>query len=361
VLTNASFTFQPSGGNGDYHLNTSLQLDAGAGWNFFSGNGGNNTGTALGGTVTFNGPTHLQTGDSTITLTNVISGPGGFVWDNYNNQLIFSAVNTYSGPTVIGNGRNLVLTGNGSISGSSLIFFGGNNPANNSLDVSGRSDQTLTLASGQTLAGIGAINGKLVVAPGATLSPSGTNTLLGITAGAYSTGTITVSNSVTLGGTTVIKLNGSGINDTIQSSGAITYGGTLNLVNINGAPLAVGNSFEVFSATNYTGSFTDIIPATPGTGLAWDTSQLNIGFVSVVSAGGSGPVIGGVTVSGGNLVFSGTGGTATDTYRVLTTTNLATANWVPVWTNTFDASGNFRVTNTIIPGVAQQFYRIQQP
>ncbi|HXI69986.1 MAG TPA: hypothetical protein VNN22_06465 [Verrucomicrobiae bacterium] len=36
--------------------------------------------------------------------------------------------------------------------------------------MSGPSDQTLTLASGQTLAGVGAINGSLVILPGATLS-----------------------------------------------------------------------------------------------------------------------------------------------------------------------------------------------
>jgi hypothetical protein len=359
VLTNASFTFQPSGGNGDYHLNTALQLDTGAGWNFYSGNGGANSGTTIGGTVTFNGLTHLQIGDSTITFTNVISGPGGFVWDNYNNQLVFTAVNTYSGPTAIGDGRNLVLTNNGSISDSSLIFLGGSNPANNSLDASGRSDQTLTLASGQTLAGIGSINGNLVVSAGATLSPAGTNTLLGITSGANSTGTIVVSNNVTLDGATVLKLNGSGVNDAVQSSGSITYGGTLNLVNISGAPLAVGNSFQIFNAQSYAGSFAGINPPTPGAGLAWDISQLNLGFVSVVTAG-TGPVIGGVRTSNGNLVFSGTGGPANGTYYVLMTTNLAPANWVPVGTNTFDASGNFSVTNAIIPSVSHEFYRIEQ-
>ena len=47
----------------------------------------------------------------------------------------------------------------------------------------------LDLAS-QTLAGIGTINGKLVVSAGAIISPAGTNTTIGITAGANSTGTI---------------------------------------------------------------------------------------------------------------------------------------------------------------------------
>src|SRR5258705_8508252 len=137
----------------------------------------------MNGTYTLNGMVRMQIGDSTVTFTNVISGPGGFVWDNYNNQVVFTASNTYAGPSVIGDGRTLALTGNGAISQSSLIFFGGNSLASVRLDVSGRPDQTLTLAGGQTLAGIGMINGKLSMAAGATLSPAGTNTTLGITAG----------------------------------------------------------------------------------------------------------------------------------------------------------------------------------
>ena len=82
--------------------------------------------------------------------------------DIYNHAMIFSAANIYSGPTIIGDGPQVWLAGNGSISHSSLIFFGGSNPSSVHMDVTGRSDQTLTLASGQTLAGIGAINGKLV-------------------------------------------------------------------------------------------------------------------------------------------------------------------------------------------------------
>src|SRR6267154_279350 len=107
--------------------------------------------------------------------------------------MVLSASNTYSGPTIIGSSGNSVevsLVGNGSISHSSLIFFGGNNSSSTHVDVSGRTDKTLTLASGQTLAGIGTVNGSLIVAFGATLSPAGTNTTIGITTGANAIGTI---------------------------------------------------------------------------------------------------------------------------------------------------------------------------
>src|SRR6185295_14022995 len=102
----------------------------------------------------------------------------------------------------IGNGLKLVLSGNGSISQSSLIFFGGTDANSARLDVSGRPDKTLTLASGQTLAGIGAVAGNLAVSANATLSPAGTNTSLGITTGATPTGSISATNDVVLLGTT---------------------------------------------------------------------------------------------------------------------------------------------------------------
>jgi autotransporter-associated beta strand protein len=75
------------------------------------------------------------------------------------------------------------------------------------------------------------------------------------------------------------------------------------------------------------------------------------------------PVISSTTVSGGNLIFSGTGGTANAGYSVLTTTNLVTplANWTLLSIGSFDGSGAFSVTNAISSGTAQNFYRIRTP
>jgi autotransporter-associated beta strand protein len=375
IGTNCQLIFYNGGFNGSIHVlsggivyiynpgvafnGSNLIFENTAQWVTYYNPGTNTISSA----VTLNGVAHFIIGDHNMVYTNVISGPGGFVEDYYDEEMVFSASNTYSGPTIIGsvgNSPEVALTGNGSISQSSLIFFGGTNPAVAHIDVSGRSDQTLTLASGQTLAGIGGINGSLVVSPGATISPAGTNTTIGITTGANSTGTIGVANSITLNGTTIIKLNGSGVNDSIQSpGGGITYGGTLSLVNISGSPLAVGNSFQIFSATSYAGSFASITPATPGTGLAWGTSQLNIGVLNVIAE----PSITSVAVSGGNLVFSGTNGTAGGPFYVLTTTNLTIplTNWVTLSTNSFNANGTFSVTNAIAPGTPQRFYVIKSP
>jgi Concanavalin A-like lectin/glucanases superfamily len=322
-------------------------------------NGGNNP---INNQVTLNGVAHWVLGDHTESFSNVVSGVGGFVLNYYNHEVVFSSSNTYSGPTVIGSdgeSPEVALAGNGSISHSSLIFFGGSDPTVPHIDVSGRSDQTLTLTSGQTLAGVGGINGSLVVSPGATLSPSGTNTVITITStSTNAVGAIAASANVTLGGTTVIKLDGSGSNDMVEAAASITYGGTLNLVNISGSPLAAGNSFQIFNAATYSGSFSGgITPATPGSGLAWNTSQLSSGVISVVSA--SQPVISGTGVSGGNLVFTVTGGNSGDTLYVLTRTNLLKGGWVTNATYQYGALGSLTVTNAINKGIPAQFFMIQ--
>lgn len=377
VGTNCQLQFYSGGFNGSLHVlsgataflwsapgafnGNTITLEQGASWQSYYGSSTEPVNSAL----TLNGVVRFVVGDHYMTYTNVINGPGGFVLDNFNHAMVLFASNTYSGPTVIGSvgaGPAVALAGDGSISHSSPVFFGGNDPGVVRMDVSGRSDQTWTLASGQTLAGVGAINGSLVVSAGATVSPGGTNTTLGITTGSNPIGTLAASDNVTLNGTTVIKLNGSGTNDVIQAAATIHYGGTLNLVNISAGPLAAGDSFPIFSAAVHSGVFAGISPSTPGAGLAWDTNQLGSGILGVV-AQGTGPIISSARISGGNLIFSGSGGTINGSYYVLSSTNASTplANWTPVATNHFDASGNFSVTNTVNSGKPQQYYLLHLP
>jgi alpha-galactosidase len=336
-------------------FDANVLLDEGAQWVFLFGSGSQ----TMNGAWQLNGLTHLLVGDSTVTFTNVISGPGGFVWDAFNDNLVFTAANTYSGPTVIGNGLKLTLNNSGSITHSALIFFGGTDANAPRLDVTGRSDATLTLTAGQTLAGIGTVQGNLVVSPAATVSPAGTNTSLGITTGANAIGTIAATGNVTLNGTTVIKL-AAGTNDIVQAGSQIVFSGTLKLVSL-GAPPIAGDSFPIFNAPGYFGAFTNIIPASPGLGLAWDLTQLNTGRIGVVSVPVTPPAITETILAPSGLVFAGTGGVPGLTFQVLTTTNLGVPlnNWFVADTNTFDATGNFRLTNQISPNVPQQFYRLR--
>ncbi|HWY32770.1 MAG TPA: hypothetical protein VNX46_18545, partial [Candidatus Acidoferrum sp.] len=327
-------------------------LESNANFNTFGASAGS-ANYGLTGSITLNGIAHILVGETNLIFSNPIGGPGGFVWDAYNHNIVLQAANTYSGPTVIGGALTLVLSGNGSISHSSLIWLGGA-----TIDVSGRPDNTLALTSGQTLAGIGTISGQLIVPVGAVISPAGTNITLGLTEGSSITGTITAGNNITLGGSSIFKLNGSGVSDEVVSSTRITYGGTITLANVSGAPLAVGNSFQLFSAPSMTGSFSSISPATPGAGLAWDTSQLNtLGTIGII-AGASQPVVKSVRVSNGSLIFSGNNGTSGGNYAVLTATNITTplTLWTSLVTNSFDNTGAFSVTNAISSGTPHQYF-----
>ena len=334
-------------------FNADVTLDDGTQCVFLYGSGGQ----TMNGPWRLNGMAHLQIDGSAVTFTNVISGPGGFVWDGFNSNLVFTAANTYGGPTIIGDGLKLVLSGIGSISQSSLIFFGGTDANSVRLDVSVRPDQTLVLTGGQSLAGIGAIAGNLVVSAGATLSPAGTNTSLGVTVGANSTGTISATSNIVLLGTTVLKLNGSGTNDSVHAGGLLAFGGTFNLVNINPAPLAAGDSFQIFSAASYSSAFSNIVPTTPGPGLAWDLTKLNTGRIGVVSQ----PLINFTALSANAIVLGGDHGVPNLSFRVLTATNLFIPMnaWTLLSTNAFDAFGNFQVTNPINVGAQQQFFLIR--
>ena len=159
-----------------------------------------------------------------------------------------------------------------------------------------------------------------------------------------------------------MELNKTGAtSDQISGATSITYGGTLSVTNLAGS-LAPGDSFKLFTAGSYGGTFAAITPATPGAGLGWDTSGLTNGTLRIVAAA-VGPTIGGITVSGGKVVISGQNNTgAGGTYHILTTTNvvLPVTNWVVLTNGTFDNSGNFSSTNAVGTN-AQRYYRLQVP
>jgi methionine-rich copper-binding protein CopC len=64
----------------------------------------------------------------------------------------------------------------------------------------------------------------------------------------------------------------------------------------------------------------------------------------------------------GNVVLSGTGGTAGQSYAVLSATNvtLPMASWTPLVTTVFGPGGSFSYTNVVNPGTPKLFLRIKQ-
>lgn len=349
VMSGATVEFRPQTANVYYAC--PLTLEDSSDMNLFNGSG--TIGTVLLGPVVLNGFVHFQVGDSTCTVSNVISGPGGFYWDNYNNTLVFTATNTYQGVTDIRSGRTLALHGNGSILTSTNILLG----TNTTLDASGRVDGTLTLGNQTFASAAGAsssIAGMLDAGSGSTLVPGGSG----------ATGTLMVSSNIVLQGTLAMDLDQAGSTNDVVTAGAnsaITYGGTLDLTTITGT-LAAGQTYKLFNAGSYTGAFAAISPATPGAGLLWNTNSLiTSGTLGVVPA--VVPVITGISLSGATLTLTATNGEASASFVLLSTTNLTLplAQWTPVLTNSFDASGNLNLsTNVVSPGVAAQFFMLVQ-
>ncbi|MGN6554879.1 MAG: beta strand repeat-containing protein [Verrucomicrobiota bacterium] len=258
------------------------------------------------------------------------STPDGGLIKNGTGTLTLTAASSYSGPTLVNNGTLLV---NGWIGPT-----------------------TVSVESGATIGGSGLISGNVTVKPNGTATAGAANVV----------GTLTVVGDLTLqaGATAFMELNKAAvINDQIRASGAtpttITYAGTLALTNLSGS-LAPGDTFKLFSASNYVGSFSAIIPETPGFGLGWDTNALaTSGTLAVVAVAVPVPQITTFGVAGGNLTLSGTNGPANQPYVVWTSTDVALprASWTPVATNYFDASGNFSYTNSV-SSEPQRFYLI---
>ena len=149
--------------------------------------------------------------------------------------------------------------------------------------------------------------------------------------------------------------------DQLNIGDTATFGGTLDVVLIDGFVPAAGRVFHLINAGARLGSFATIsLPDLPG-GLEWQNSLAADGTITVIAPGGSGPQFSSVVLSGLGLIFAGTGGVTNGSYVLLSSTNLATPliNWIPVSTNPFDASGNFLLTNTINPARPREFYRLE--
>ena len=258
--------------------------------------------------------------------------------------MILSGTNGYTGNTTVTSGT-LALMGSGSVTNSANLAIA----TGATLDVSGRADGKLTLVSGQTISGSGTVNGLLQVNSGATVAPGA------------GLGILTVSSNVVLQGTTLMELNKTAAtNDVLQTSRALTYGGTLSLTNLSGT-FANGDNFKLFSAASYSGSFTKLAPVIPAINFAWNTNGLTNGILSVVSSPTTPPQFGSIVMSGTNLFLSGMNGLPNWPCVLLSATNLALPlnQWTAVATNQFDAGGNLNYTNSKSANASQVFYRLQ--
>ena len=258
----------------------------------------------------------IQNGSATVGIVKTNSG-----------FLTLSGTETFSGPTAVSNG---VLIVNGTVTSSPITVY-----------------------SGATLSGAGIIKAPVSILPGATLAPGPT--------GSASIGSLTISNSLTLAGTTTLALNKSAqTNDSIRGLSSVSYGGTLSVVNLGGA-LNAGDTFTLFQSSTYGGAFSLVSLPPLFAGLAWNTNSLAInGTISVMST--VPPTITSVVQLGdANFQISGTGLPGVN-YQLLTTTNLTPPIlWLPLTNQTADGAGAFQFIDWNATNFPQQFYQITGP
>jgi hypothetical protein len=161
-----------------------------------------------------------------------------------------------------------------------------------------------------------------------------------------------------------MELNKSGVvltNDVLTVMGNLAFGGALKVTHA-GTALASGDSFQLFTSPAMSGAFASFALPPLNPGLTWDLASVHSsGWLTVVS--NSTPVITTTSLSGGNMILSGTGGAPGALYLVIGSTNVALplASWQPVATNLFSASGNFTFTNAVNQSLQGQFLRLIVP
>ncbi len=223
------------------------------------------SGSGLTGSIDLSGGTNTLTignGSSEIDLSlNVPLANGAFTKAGVGTMELKTA-SSYSGGTIVSAGRLLVNnpSGSGTGSGAVVVNLG-------------------------TLGGTGTISGVVTVNASGTLAPGNISQI----------GTLKLSSAPVLGGTTSMRINrnnGTPLCDRIAlSGGTLSYGGALQISN-EGAALTGGETFTLFSAPAFAGSFSTYDLPTLGPGMNWYIGHLTVnGSISVNRS----PVAGGAT------------------------------------------------------------------
>jgi len=232
-------------------------------------------------------------------------------------------------------GTNNTYSGGTTVNGGTLLI--------NNIAGSGAGSGSLAVNAGGTLGGTGIISGPVSILSGGTLSPGSP------------TGTLTISNSLTLNVSSISSFGLGTNSDRVAVKGNLTLGGTLNVTNLDGFVAGTNTLFT------YTGTLSGSLAfGNMPAGYKFILATNVAGLVNLIVAK---PVIATARIVSTNFIFTGTGGLATSNYYVLASTNIAwpLSNWTRLATNTFDAAGFFKSTNIILPKNSQLFYQIQMP
>ena len=164
--------------------------------------------------------------------------------------------------------------------------------------------------------------------------------------------------ALSTGSTVLAEINAQTLtNDLVRGLSNVVYAGTLSVTNIAGT-LAGGQSYRLFTAMSFSGNFSSLSPASPGSNLSWSFSPTN-GTLNIVAA--PPPRIDSLNATAGSFTLSGTGPTG-QSYRILATTNLALplANWTTVGLGVF-TGGALGYTDSQMTNASRRFYRVATP
>ncbi len=254
---------------------------------------------------------------SDLSLGNIIETSSSGIVMNGLRTLFLTGTNSYSGATTVSNG---VLAVNGSNGPSAITVYGG------------------------TLGGTGVISGPVEIASGGTLAPGS------------SIGTLAISNTLTLdsGSTNTMEINaGSVTSDQVVGLSSVSYGGTLNVVNLGGT-LAANQTYKLFDAASYAGTFAATNLPALGSGLGWDVSGLNSnGTIKIIATVNLNPTNITVSVSGNQLTLSWPSDHLGWTLQTNASSILDT-NWFAVP----GSESSTQAVITVSPAVPNVFYRL---
>jgi autotransporter-associated beta strand protein len=274
-------------------------------------------------------------GFSSSTATNPQASANVSVVKSGSSKLTLTGTNIHTGSTTISGGV-LALSGGGAITRSTNIDIN----AGMVLDVSGRTDGTLTLNANQILSGDGGIvRGSVTVRSGGGLSPGENPTVYPPGSGVFGVATITNSLVLQSGSTVYVDADPNGGTNDVIKAASVTFGGTLNVHAISG--YAITNTFKIFNANSYSGGFSSILPVAPGNIYSWDTSTLAVDGTLRLKP--TEPQITSVGFFNGFLQLGGSYGPPNASYDVLVSTNLTTptSQWTLQQSSVFNGDGTF--------------------
>jgi autotransporter-associated beta strand protein len=287
----------------------------------------------------------LDVGGNDVTFANTVGNNGaGALTKTGSGTLTLNGNNNYSGNTLISQGV-LALGAAGALPTSPRIILSNNA----TLDVSARSDGTLTLGSGRWILGNGTVRGSVLAASGATIAPG------------FSIGTLVITNALNFQSNTtnLMELDATThTNDLIAGLNSVTYGGRLIVTNRNGT-LAAGASFKLFSSVSYGGAFTSLTLPTLAGNLYWTNKLAVDGTIAVVSAVNTAPTNITVAVNGNILQLSWpadhTG------WRLEAQTNQIVAGLSTNWFSLAGSSATNRMDLPMDPANGSVFFRLTFP